>query len=276
MIAVARQIPEAGIAQPMLGNILDAVNRTEQSLEEAFAVFLRFQVQMFKAALPEAALRSLFAAAEKGPAQPALVVLSARQGQRHQDDVALVRQLAGSFRQFGRPIGIIDQLCLRDAVLDLTAAQISHRSDQAASQHLQTGLQLERFLILGDGPAVFVVVEPRIDAHRAVGFRSQIRRRHKFGIGLDGEGVLRSKPRRTGQQPFPTGARHGTLSFDSRLRLSVHAKPQAALGGNPHDPSDRSRRYAGPGTAGRRHRFFQTARGRGAEGSSRRVSRVQP
>ena len=90
----------------------------------------------------------MFAAAEERPAHAALVVLGARQGQRQQDDVAFVWQLAGVLGQLLRPVGIVDALIVCDAVCRSSFAEVCQGGDNAAGEVFQAGPQLERFLVV--------------------------------------------------------------------------------------------------------------------------------
>ena len=67
-------------------------------------------------AFPKGFPRPLLTAAEKRPAKSSLIVLRAREGQRQQHDIALVRQLAGMLRQFRRPIRVVHQLAASNAM----------------------------------------------------------------------------------------------------------------------------------------------------------------
>src|SRR5258707_11676966 len=84
-----------------------AIDLAEQPAEEIDYLDLRrLTARPIGEALPEGARRPLFAAAEEGPADVALVVLGARQGERHQGDEALVVQGGEVLGQLGGPVAV--------------------------------------------------------------------------------------------------------------------------------------------------------------------------
>ncbi len=76
----------------------------------------QFGFRVREKTLPEGLLRPLFAAAEKGPADPPLVVLGPRERQRQNRHQPLMRKAAGAFGQLRRPAGVSLQLACGDAV----------------------------------------------------------------------------------------------------------------------------------------------------------------
>ena len=60
--------------------------------------------------------RPVLAGAEEGPAEPPLVILGARQCQRHQEPHDAHASTAGPFGQPGRPVRVVDQRVPGDAV----------------------------------------------------------------------------------------------------------------------------------------------------------------
>src|SRR5437899_8840845 len=89
-LVTLRQNAEAGSAEIAIGRL--AVSRVQQSAEKAERFFLRaFAARRREEPAPKRPRRSLLAAAEQRPAQPAFVVLCPGKSERHQQDVPLVR-----------------------------------------------------------------------------------------------------------------------------------------------------------------------------------------
>ena len=202
-------------------------------------LFRRFLAGGGEKALPEGAFRPLFAAAEQRPADAALVVLGARQGQRRQDDEALVGQAAGLLRQAQRPIGVVEELFRRDAVAGPAVRQPGEGSRRAAGRPAPGRAEFQRLLILVDVPAVGVVVREgqELAARGAVRLEAEARRRHKFGVGGDGIAVFSREPGGAVEKGLPAGSGHGKSpsrgnGIGHRAEISV-AAGDGKRGGRP-------------------------------------------
>ena len=149
----------AQIAQS-LGRL--AIGLTQQAADEVQRVVGRPLAPRGRVeAAPEGPLRPLFAAPEERPANPALVILGARQGQRQQDDVAFVVEAARVRAQFRRPVRVASQFRLGHAVRRPPAAQVFQGADDGLREMGQTGSQFDLFFMFRDLPAEWIVIRKR-------------------------------------------------------------------------------------------------------------------
>src|SRR5436309_2447208 len=101
-------------------------------------------------AAPEGPRRPLLAVAKERPANAALVVLSPRQCQRHQDNMPFVRQAAGALSQQVGPVRIIGQLAASKTMRGMAGAQTRERTQKLMRDLVKAGAKFEELLVFGD------------------------------------------------------------------------------------------------------------------------------
>ncbi len=159
----------------------DAVNLGEQAPEQGQPLFGRSLGQTF----PEGPGRALLAGPEQGPADAALVVLGAAQGEGEEEDVPFVRQFAGVSGERGRPVRIVLQFAPPDLGRRQALPEFHRLLEDFPSDQGQSGPQLMGLLVFADVPAPVIAARLGEGIERAVGFDAEAWRRHEFGVSGD-------------------------------------------------------------------------------------------
>jgi hypothetical protein len=216
-VVALRQDAEAGAVQVVQVPVGLGVGGVQQPAEEGQPLLGGgLDVRGGEEAAPEGPGRPLLAAAEERPAHPALVVQGARQGQRQQQDVPLPLQPGGLAGEVERPVRVALELAVGDVVAAAVAAEPGEAAQELAGDRQQAGAEGEGLLVLGDGPAPGVVVAEQVEVPAAVRLADQVGRRHGLGVGRHREAALAPEPGPAGQELFPPGRRHGTLTVEGR------------------------------------------------------------